>query len=293
MSLQQQLNETTEFIQRRAPGRVIQGAVVLGSGLGLFADTLQNAIAIDYTEIPHFQPSTIPGHAGRLVIGDVVPGFTIACMQGRFHYYEGHPMETVVFPIRALKQLGAAFLLVTNAAGGIQPDLIPGTLMLIEDHINLMGTNPLLGPNPDFLGPRFLDMTTAYDTKLRQLAQDVATSQGFSLKSGVYLGLTGPTYETPAEVRMLRTLGADAVGMSTVPEVIVANHMGMRILGISCITNQAAGLSDNKVSHQEVMETAEQVRPRFVALLQGILESLSHEKTQVSTTHRSTQELSQ
>jgi purine-nucleoside phosphorylase len=196
-------------------------------------------------------------------------------MQGRFHYYEGHDMNTVVFPARVLRQLGAQFLLVTNAAGGINPDFKPGTLMLIADHLNLMGDNPLKGPNHDFLGARFPDMSEAYSLQLRQIALDVAKSQGIELKQGIYAGLSGPTYETPAEVRMLRTLGADAVGMSTVPEVIAANHMGMNVLGISCITNQAAGLSAQKLSHQEVMETAEHTRQRFVNLLTGILQYMA------------------
>jgi purine-nucleoside phosphorylase len=279
MSLQQQLAETAQYITRKISGRSVHGAVVLGSGLGLFADTLQNAVAIDYAEIPHFHPSTVPGHAGRLVVGEAASGLIIACMQGRFHYYEGHPMEAVVFPIRALRQLGAEFLLVTNAAGGVNPDFKPGTLMLIADHINLMGLNPLLGANPDFLGVRFPDMSEAYSKPLRQLAQQVAGEQDCGLESGVYIALSGPSYETPAEIRMLRTLGADAVGMSTVPEVIAANHMGMRVLGISCITNPAAGISPHKLSHQDVMDTAEQVKPRFVRLLQGILNAVALELT--------------
>ncbi|WP_303674947.1 purine-nucleoside phosphorylase [Vampirovibrio chlorellavorus] len=275
MSFQEQLAEAVAYIQNHLSGQSLKGLVILGSGLGAFADTLQYSVAIDYKNIPHFQKSWVQGHAGRLVIGDVAPGFTIACMQGRFHYYEGHSMETVVFPVRVLKQLGIEFLIVTNAAGGINPAFQPGTLMLIEDHLNLMGDNPLRGENHDSLGPRFPDMSEAYSKPLRVLAQQVAQDNSVELASGVYAGLSGPTYETPAEVRMLRALGADAVGMSTVPEVIAANHMGLSVLGISCITNAACGLSDQKLSHQEVMETAEQARQRFTTLLSGVLIQLA------------------
>jgi purine-nucleoside phosphorylase len=216
------------------------------------------------------------------VFGEIAPGFPIACMQGRFHYYEGHSMNTVVFPVRALRQMGAEFLLVTNAAGGINTDFKPGTLMLIEDHLNLVGDNPLKGENPEFLGPRFLDLTEAYSSELRQIARQVAEAQGNALATGIYAGLSGPTYETPAEVRMLRALGADAVGMSTVPEVIAANHMGMKVLGISCITNLAAGLSGQKLNHQEVMDTAEQTRQRFMNLLTGVLRQFASEPALLS-----------
>lgn len=275
MFLQEQLSEASAFIKNHTRHTAIRGVVVLGSGLGDFADTLTNADVIEYARIPHFPVSTVQGHAGRLVVGKIAPGFPIACMKGRFHYYEGYGLDKVVFPLRALRQLGGEFLVVTNAAGGIQPELTPGTLMLIEDHLNLMGDNPLKGENPEFLGPRFPDMTEAYSKDLKAIANQVAASQGAPLKSGVYAGLSGPVYETPAEIRMLRTLGADAVGMSTVPEVIAANHMGMQVLGISCITNQAAGLSPHKLSHQEVMETAEHTRQRFVHLLTGILNQLA------------------
>ena len=271
MSLHEQLSEASAFIKNATRHKAIRAVVVLGSGLGEFADTLPGADVIEYAKIPHFQTSTVQGHAGRLVIGEIAPGFPIACMQGRFHFYEGHGMPQVVFPLRALRQLGADFLLVTNAAGGIQPELTPGSLMLIEDHLNLMGDNPLKGANHDFLGPRFPDMSEAYNSSLREIACSVASENGIELKSGVYAGISGPMYETPAEIRMLRTLGADAVGMSTVPEVIAANHMGMKTLGISCITNQAAGLSPYKLSHQEVMETAEHAKQRFVTLIQGTL----------------------
>ena len=275
MPLQDELAKAAQFIAQTAQCDKIKGLVVLGSGLGDFAETLTNVRFVDYADIPNFHKPTIEGHAGRLAIGDIAEGFTIACMQGRFHYYEGHDMNTVVFPTRVLRQLGAEFLLVTNAAGGINPSFKPGTLMLIEDHINMMGDNPLIGPNHEFLGPRFPDMTEAYHPELRALAKAVAAEQGIELQGGVYIGLRGPTYETPAEVRMLKALGADAVGMSTVPEVIAANHMGMKVLGISCVTNQAAGLSGHKLSHQEVMETAEHTKARFVNLLTGILKRLA------------------
>ncbi len=275
MTLAEHIQEATRFIQGANPFSAIRGAVILGSGLGEFADGLQNVHYVNYADIPHFHQPTISGHAGRLAIGEIAPGFPIACMQGRFHYYEGHDLNTVVFPTRVLKALGAEFLIVTNAAGGVNTQFPPGTLMLIEDHLNLTGTNPLIGPNPEFLGPRFLDMTQAYDSKLRQMAQEVAAHHTITLESGVYAGLSGPTYETPAEVRMLRTLGADAVGMSTVPEVIVANHMGIKVLGISCITNAAAGITGEKLNHQEVMDTAEQTKQRFVTLLSGLLNQLA------------------
>ena len=275
------LTETTNFIRQRmaekVPNGKIQGAVVLGSGLGAFADTLQNALVIPYADIPHFCPSTVSGHAGRLIIGETPQGFTIACMQGRFHYYEGHDLDAVTFPIRMLSGLGAEFLVVSNAAGGIRSHLQPGTLMLINDHINLMGMNPLRGRHHEAFGERFPDMTTAYDPTLRQMAHRVAAQQGTLLPEGIYVAVSGPCYETPAEVRMLATLGADAVGMSTVPEVIVARQAGMRVLGLSLISNQAAGLSGQPLNHTDVLMTAEQGTLRFVRLLQGVLEMLAQE----------------
>jgi purine-nucleoside phosphorylase len=275
MSFQEQLAQAVAYIQNQSPYPQLKGLVILGSGLGDFADTLQNPHAIPYRDIPHFQQSAVQGHAGRLVLGEVLPGFAVACMQGRFHYYEGHSMDTVVFPVRVLRQLGLEFLIVTNAAGGVNADFKPGTLMLIEDHLNLMGDNPLKGPNYDILGPRFPDMSEAYNIEMRNLAKQVASEHHIELASGIYAGLSGPTYETPAEVRMLRGLGADAVGMSTVPEVIAANHMGLKVMGVSCITNQAAGLSHQKLSHQEVMDTAEGTRQRFMDLLGGVLKRLA------------------
>ncbi len=277
MELQQQLQESVAAVRAHCQGPV-HGAVILGSGLGDFADSLQNASVLEYGRIPHFLRSTVAGHAGRLVVGEALPGLRIACMQGRYHYYEGHDMAQVVYPVRLLRQLGADFLIVTNAAGGINAGFSPGTLMLIEDHLNLMGANPLRGENHDFLGPRFPDMSEAYHGPLRALAQQAASKASIPLAQGVYAALSGPTYETPAEIRMLQRLGADAVGMSTVPEVIAANHMGMQVLGISCITNLAAGISPHKLSHQEVIETTERVRARFVSLLQGILSEIAAQR---------------
>ena len=272
--LKQQLGESATAVRARHEGP-IDAAIILGSGLGDFAECIADATVIDYDQIPYFEKPHVAGHAGRLVIGKVAPGFTVACMQGRFHYYEGHEMESVVYPVRMLRYLGISTLVVTNAAGGINPNYQPGQLMLIRDHLNLMGTNPLRGRNHDFLGPRFPDMTEAYSKPLRALAQAAANKQGVNLAEGVYAAMSGPTYETPAEVQMAKTLGADAVGMSTVPEVIAANHMGMEVLGISCITNLAAGISAEKLSHTEVIETTERVKGEFVRLLTDIFTDIA------------------
>jgi len=245
-------------------------AVVLGSGLGPYADTLEGARAIPYSEIPHMPLSAVSGHAGNFVVGGR-GGKRVVVMQGRAHLYEGHAAYDVTFGVRLLAWLGAKTLIVTNAAGGIAPGLRAGDLMAISDQMNLTGTSSLLGSNDEQLGPRFLDMTAAFDAKLIGLATSVAADQGFELKRGVYAGLLGPAYETPAEVRMLRTLGADAVGMSTVLEVLAARHMGMRVLGISCISNLAAGIGDGPLSHEDVEKTAGRVRSRFESLLSGVL----------------------
>ncbi|GAB4199095.1 MAG: purine-nucleoside phosphorylase [Sandaracinaceae bacterium] len=245
-------------------------ALVLGSGLGDFADTLENRVAIPYGEIPTMPQSGVQGHAGKLVFGRA-EGVDCVAMQGRVHLYEGHSASDVVFGLRLMIRLGARFVIITNAAGGASPRLEPGELMLIEDHVNLTGTNALLGPNEDALGPRFPDMSVAYDLRLRELALAAATEAGFQLARGVYAGLLGPSYETPAEVRMLGMLGADAIGMSTVLETIAARHMGARVLGISCITNKGAGLSHGLLDHAEVQDVANRVRGRFVALLRGVL----------------------
>jgi purine-nucleoside phosphorylase len=248
-------------------------ALVLGSGLGPFAASLTDQVAIPYAEIPHMPLSGVPGHEGNLVIGRKGKRAVVA-MQGRAHLYEGYTAREVVFGVRLMAWLGAKTVIVTNAAGGISSELEAGDLMAIADQINLSGTSSLLGPNDERLGPRFVDMTQAYDPRLIVIASKVAKNQGFTLKRGVYAGLLGPAYETPAEIRMLRTIGVDAVGMSTVLEVLAARHMGCRVLGISCISNLAAGVSGQPLSHEEVQETASRVQPRFEALLCGILEAL-------------------
>ncbi|MFW2389902.1 MAG: purine-nucleoside phosphorylase [Polyangiales bacterium] len=248
-------------------------AMVLGSGLGEYANSLEEARAIPYGEIPHMPLSGVSGHAGNLVTGRRGSQRVVA-MQGRSHLYEGNSPSDVVFGVRLMALLGAKTLIVTNAAGGITPGLAPGDLMAIQDQLNLTGTSSLIGPNDERQGPRFLDMSAAFDAQLIEAASRVASSLDFELKAGVYAGLLGPAYETPAEVRMLRTLGADAVGMSTVLEVLAARHMGLRVLGISCISNLAAGMSEGPLSHEEVKETAGRVRSRFEALLSGVLESM-------------------
>ncbi|MCE5169657.1 purine-nucleoside phosphorylase [Paenibacillus profundus] len=244
--------------------------LILGSGLGILADLVENPVTIPYQDIPHFPQSTVEGHAGELLIGQI-EGRTVVMMKGRFHMYEGYGPELTAFPVRVMKAIGVEKLLVTNAAGGINTAFQPGDLMLIQDHLNMTGCNPLIGPNDNRLGVRFPDMSTAYSPRLRQLAKEIAGEQQCSLQEGVYVGLLGPNYETPAEIRMFRTLGGDAVGMSTVSEVIVAKHTGMEVLGISCISNMAAGILDQPLSHAEVMETAERVKETFLKLVLAII----------------------
>jgi purine-nucleoside phosphorylase len=263
------LQETVAAITARHP-QPPQLGLVLGSGLGAYAETLDHKTIIPFDELPHFPRSTIVGHSGRLVLGDA-DGVPVAVLQGRVHLYEGYSVHEVAYPARVLGCLGIRQLLVTNAAGGINEAFRPGDLMLITDHINLMGANPLTGPNVEELGVRFPDMSQAYDPAMRELAFAAAERLGIRLVSGVYVGLAGPSYETPAEIRMCRTLGGDAVGMSTVPEVVVANHMGVRVLGISCITNMAAGILPQKLTHQEVIDTTSRVEREFVALLGAIV----------------------
>jgi purine-nucleoside phosphorylase len=248
-------------------------ALILGSGLGGFASVLEDPALVEYRDLPHFPVSSVEGHAGRLVVGDL-GGVTVAAMQGRVHFYEGHELSTVTFPVRALALLGCSTFIITNAAGGINAAYRPGDLVLISDHLNLFPDNPLRGANDPRLGPRFPDMTRAYAPALRALALDVAAGLGVELKEGVYAGLPGPAYETPAEIRYLRAIGADLCGMSTVPEVMVANHQGARALGISCVTNMAAGITGATLSHDEVTETAARVRDTFTRLLGGIIAAL-------------------
>ncbi|HEV8170001.1 MAG TPA: purine-nucleoside phosphorylase [Pyrinomonadaceae bacterium] len=249
-------------------------AVVLGSGLGGFADDFDEAVAIPYEDIPGFVRSTAQGHAGRLVIGkvDSVP---VLAMQGRVHYYEGYSLEEVTFPVRAFGLLGIKTLILTNAAGGINVQLTQGALMVISDHLNLMGVNPLRGPNDERFGPRFPDMSTVYSPELQELVVEEAKAINVEVRRGIYGALSGPSYETPAEIHLLRGLGADAVGMSTVPEAIVARHMGLEVLGISCITNMAAGISDEPINHEEVMATGDRVRATFTELLQRVIVAIN------------------
>lgn len=249
-------------------------ALVLGSGLGGFADDFEEAVGIPYEDIPGFVRSTAQGHAGRLVIGkiDSVP---VLAMQGRVHYYEGYSLEEVTFPVRTFGLLGVKTLVLTNAAGGINVQLTQGALMVISDHLNLMGVNPLRGANDERFGPRFPDMSTVYSPELQELVVDEAKAIGVEVRRGIYGALSGPSYETPSEIHLLRNLGADAVGMSTVPEAIVARHMGLEVLGISCITNMAAGISDTPINHEEVMETGNRVRETFAELLQRVIAAIN------------------
>ncbi len=252
--------------------------VVLGSGLGDFADKIAHAVAIPFSEIPHFPKSTVPGHSGHLVIG-TLDGVSVAAMQGRVHAYEGYTPQEVTFPIRALGLLGIKALIVTNAAGGIRPGLKQGDLVLLSDHINFTGRNPVAGPNDERFGPRFFDMTEAYSKRLRRLAAAAAERAGFSLAEGVYLCVLGPSFETPAEIRAFRTIGADLVGMSTVQEVIVARQMEIEVLGISCVTNLAAGIQLEPLSHEEVMETGRRVSARFTQLLTALIPLMQKESS--------------
>jgi purine-nucleoside phosphorylase len=248
-------------------------AIVLGSGLGDFAEVLKDPVVVPYADIPGWPASTVIGHAGRFVVGTHAGG-RVAALSGRAHFYEGHDLRTVTFSTRVLGALGIRTLILTNAAGGINLAFKPGTLMAIDDHINLLGSNPLVGPNEDRFGTRFPDMTEVYSRRLRGIADEAARSQGLALAHGVYAAVHGPSYETPAEIRYLRLIGADAVGMSTVPEAIVARHMGLDVLGISCITNPAAGVLPAPLVHEEVMEVAKRVKAEFSRLLEGILERL-------------------
>ena len=248
-------------------------AVILGSGLGGYVDALEDAKSISYADIPGFPVSTVPGHAGRWWVGNL-HGKRVFMMQGRFHSYEGYDQQTVTLPIRVMKKLGVETVVVTNASGGVNTAFLPGDLMLITDFINLSGKNPLTGPNLDEFGPRFPDMCHAYDVELQKLACAAAEKIGIRLQKGVYCWMNGPTFESPAEIRMARVIGADAVGMSTVPETIVARHSGMKVLGLSCITNMAAGILDQPLNHEEVMETGNRVKDTFRKLVDTIIEMM-------------------
>ncbi len=263
------IKKAGDFLKGRINGKPEIG-LIFGSGLGVLADEIEESICIPYDEIPDFPVSTVKGHAGRLVIGRL-EGKSVIAMQGRFHYYEGYSMQKLTLPVRVMKLLGIDKLLVTNAAGGVNRNFNPGDLMLITDHINLMGANPLIGKNLEQLGPRFPDMSEAYSPELIRLAEEVGAEKGIATRKGVYAAMSGPSYETPFEIRFLSRNGIDAVGMSTVPEVIVANHMNLDVLGISCITNMAAGIMAQSLEHKEVVETAERVKPRFISLVRGVL----------------------
>ncbi|MDS9997179.1 purine nucleoside phosphorylase I, inosine and guanosine-specific [Bacillus atrophaeus] len=267
--MKQKIEQAAAFIKQHAPQSPKIG-LILGSGLGILADEIEGAVKLKYEDIPDFPVSTVEGHAGQLVFG-TLEGVSVVAMQGRFHFYEGYSMDKVTFPVRVMKELGVEALIVTNAAGGINTTFRAGDLMIITDHINFMGTNPLIGPNESDFGVRFPDMSSAYDKDLSQLAEKMAQELQIPVQKGVYTAVTGPSYETPAEVRFLRTLGSDAVGMSTVPEVIVAKHAGLRVLGISCISNAAAGILDQPLSHDEVMEVTEKVKAGFLQLVKAVI----------------------
>jgi purine-nucleoside phosphorylase len=268
-TLYERAQEAARLIRRRTSADV-PVAIVLGSGLGAFAEDLTDATEIPYDEIPGFARATVEGHAGRLVIGKAGE-ITVAAMQGRFHFYEGYSLEEVTFPIRVLKLLDVRTLVLTNAAGTLNIEYTPGSLMVISDHLNLLGDHPLRGANDERFGPRFPDLTSVYAQRLQDIVIDEANALGLEVRRGIYAALSGPSYETPAEIHMIRTLGADVVGMSTVPEAIVARHMDMQVAGISCITNLAAGVSDQPIDHSQVMAIGERVRGSFTALLKRVI----------------------
>lgn len=261
--------EAADFIRKKisVEPRIV---LVLGSGLGGFADELTEATVIPYSQIPHFPSTSAEGHAGNLVVGKIAD-VPVAAMQGRAHYYEGHSLQRVTFPIRVFFRMGIKAAFLTNAAGGIGPQLKPGCLVVLKDHINLQGGNPLIGPNDSRFGERFFDMSEAYEPEFRRMALEEGRRIGIPIFEGVYAAVSGPSYETPAEIRFLRTIGADTVGMSTVPEVIVARHSGIRVLAISCVTNLAAGISQQPINHAEVLEIGQKVRGQFVALLKAVV----------------------
>ncbi len=272
MNYSEKINESLVFLESKINLKPRIG-IILGSGLGGLVDLIKEPVSIQYEDIPNFPVSTVEGHAGRLVFGKL-QGIDVVAMQGRFHYYEGYPIHDVVFPVRVMTGLGIDTLIVTNAAGGVNKSFKPGDLMIINDHINYAGVNPLIGKNLDNKGPRFVDMTWAYDKDLINLAKDSARDLGLEVKEGVYMWFSGPTYETPAEIKLASILGADAVGMSTVPEVIIANHEGIRVIGISCITNMAAGILDQPLDHKEVVETSLKVKDQFQSFVMEIIKNI-------------------
>lgn len=272
LNIQKNLEESVQFIRSRSSLKPRIG-VVLGSGLGAFVDQMKVETTLNYDEIPGFIAPTVEGHGGRLLLGHV-DNVPVACLQGRIHFYEGHSMAAVVHPVRTIAMLGIEFLMLTNSAGGLDPAQKPGDFMIIDDHINLMGDNPLKGPNIAQLGPRFPDMSEAYDRKLNEKMEEILKKSNISFSRGIYAGVSGPTYETPAEVRYLRMIGGRAVGMSTVPETIAANHLGLRVCALSCITNPAAGISDQKLSHDDVTHTAKLVEAKFSKFLKEFVTSL-------------------
>lgn len=272
MTIQKNLEESAAFIRSRSQLKPRMG-IVLGSGLGAFVDLIKIETTLPYDEIPGFIPPTVDGHGGRLILG-TVGGVPIACLQGRIHYYEGHSMAAIVHPTRTIAMLGIEILMLTNSAGGLDPQMKPGDFMIIDDHINLMGDNPLKGPNIAQLGPRFPDMSEAYDRKLNDRMSELLDKAGIRASRGIYCGVSGPTYETPAEVRYLQMIGGQAVGMSTVPEAIAANHLGLRVCALSCITNPASGLSKGRLSHEEVTQTAKKVENQFCQFLKEFIATL-------------------
>lgn len=272
MDLLKNIETSAEYIINKSKYSPKIG-LILGSGLGTLADLIEDPEFFPYEEIPNFPVSTVEGHAGRLVIG-TLQGKTVIAMQGRFHYYEGYKMQEVTFPVRVMKLLGVEIIIVTNAAGAVNTDFEPGDLMVIKDHINLSGDSPLIGRNLDKFGPRFPDMSTAYDPTLISLVKKISSDLNINIKEGVYTLFTGPTYETPAEIRMARILGGDAVGMSTVPEVIVANHCKIKVIGISCLTNMAAGILKQPLNHEEVIETSNKVKDKFINLMSSLIKAL-------------------
>ena len=271
-NLYEKIQESAKYIGSKINIKP-QIGLILGSGLGVLGDEVENPTIIKYNEVPNFPVSTVEGHAGQLVIGKL-EGKDVVVMQGRFHYYEGYPMQDVTFPVRVMKALGVETIIVTNAAGGSNESFTPGDLMIITDHINFGGNNPLIGPNDNRLGVRFPDMSKAYTPELIDLARNTANELGINVKEGVYMFLTGPTYETPAEIKMAQKLGADAVGMSTVTEVIVASHTQLKVLGISCITNIAAGILDQPLNHEEVIETTQKVQKEFLSLVKTTIKNM-------------------